>query len=298
MINSLIWRIKEAFAVLTGNKKTQANLKKPAFPERSINNLPSYQTDNDEQLHKYISSKKIEFIFIEIGENRVNAGGNVDLQNQNRLNPSYATVKHYFPSAKCTVYSDFDLQVEGVELKKIPQEKFDLFEEHPRKLYRLVQYMKLYAITHSDADIAIAIDTDMFVFSENIYRLIYLTDKFGFCLPSSNALCMNFDVEHSLDTYPITDESGGLGSTFNITPMTFKTSDERGRAFYNKCMETTVKKGSRSSISMWNAIWESGLYPYMLPREFCVCRGSEGIGNEVILHVGHKSVAEYYNIKI
>ena len=58
MINSLIWRIKEAFAVLTGNKKTQANLKKPAFPERSINNLPSYQTDNDEQLHKYISSKK------------------------------------------------------------------------------------------------------------------------------------------------------------------------------------------------------------------------------------------------
>ena len=58
------------------------------------------------------------------------------------------------------------------------------------------------------------------------------------------------------------------------------------------------KEPSRASIVMWKAAWESGVYPYFLPKEFCVCRGSEGLGNEVILHVGHPSVAEFYNVKI
>lgn len=296
MIGTILWRIQEAVAVLLGKKKTERNKIKPNFPERSIHNLPKVCISDETR--KYIDSKNIEFFFLEIGEERVNAGGNTDLQNQNRLDPSYSTLKHYFPNAKFIVYSDFDLNVEGVELRKIPQETFDLFEEHPRKLYRLVQYLKLQAITNSQADIAIAIDSDMFVFSDEIYRLIYITDKFGFCVPSSNGLSMNFDVANSLDTYPITDDSNGFGGTFNITPMTLKTSDIRGKEFYTECMKATVAKGSRSSISMWNAAWKTGIYPYLLPREFCVCRGSEGIDNEVILHIGHQSVADYYNIKL
>lgn len=295
MIGTILWRIQEAVAVLLGKKKTERNKIKPNFPQRSIHNLPPINISTETK--EYINSKKIEFFFIEIGENRVNAGGNTNLQNEARLEPSYSTLKHYFPNAKFIVYSDFDLNVEGVELRKIPQETFDLFEEHPRKFYRITNYMKFYALSHSDADIAICFDTDMFIFTDDIYSLIYMTDKFGFCVPNF-AMSMNKEIQTSLDVYPITDESRGYGSAVNITPLTLKTSDEKGKTFYTECMNAIAERGSRASIAMWNATWKTGIYPYLLPREFCVCRGSEGIDNEVILHIGHKSVADYYNIKI
>ena len=45
------------------------------------------------------------------------------------------------------------------------------------------------------------------------------------------------------------------------------------------------------------AVWKTGIYPYILPQQRCVCDGNEGIGEEVILHVGHKNIAEYYKNK-
>lgn len=296
MIGTAIWRIKEAYAVLIGKKKTEQVKTPPLFSEKTLQNLPT-PSPNDET-KKYINSKRIEFFFLELGEERVNAGGNDNLGKHNRLDPSYTTLKNYFPNAKFIVYADFDLNVEGVELRRIPDEILNKFEPHPRRLYRITNYMKFFALTHSQADISICIDTDMFVVSDNIYKLIKLTDKFGFCVPESSGLSMNYEVRTSLDTYPITDDSGGFGTAVNITPLTLKKSDERGMKYYTAAMHAIARKGSRASIAMWTAAWETGCYPYMIPKEFCLCRGSEGVGNEVILHVGHKSVADYYNVKI
>ena len=53
---------------------------------------------------------------------------------------------------------------------------------------------------------------------------------------------------------------------------------------------------SRASLVMWKAAWETGIYPYILPKQWCVCDGNEGIGEEVILHVGHERVKKYYNL--
>jgi hypothetical protein len=58
------------------------------------------------------------------------------------------------------------------------------------------------------------------------------------------------------------------------------------------------KDPSRASLALWKAAWETGIYPYILPKQWCVCIGDQGIGNEVILQIGHKEVAYYYKNNI
>lgn len=296
MLGTLIWRLKEAFSVLIGKKKTLKELPEKHYPETNLNTLHTYKFE-DRQLEDYISSKNIEFIFSEFNATRVNAGG-TEFGNQSRLDPSLSSLRKYFPNAKFTVYSDFDLQIDGVRLVKIDNPVLQDKKNLPRHFYHLADYYKFKGMLDSDADIAISIDSDMFVWNDNIYSLIYMTEKFGFCVPNSSAQSMNFEIETSLDTIPIQDESRGFGSACNITPMTLNKTSQKGREFYQSCCDFMEKEPSRASIVMWKAAWETGNYPYTLPKEFCVCRGNEGLGNEVILHIGHPSVMKYYNIKI
>lgn len=296
MLGTLIWRLKEATAVFLGKKKTERQLPKKNYPERNLKNLTPFQT-NDEKLNSFLANLSIEFIFSEFNEERVNAGG-ADLSHQLRLDPSLSTLKKYFPNAKYTVYSDFDLKIDGVNLKKIQTPVLQNKKNLKRHFYHLADYYKFKGMLDSEADVAISIDSDMYVLNEDVYSLIYLTEKFGFCVPNSSAQSMNFEVETSLDTIPVTDESKGFGTTSNITPMTLSKKSEAGKVFYEKCCEMMEAEPSRASIVMWKAAWATSVYPYVLPKEFCVCRGNEGLGNEVILHVGHPTVADFYNVKL
>jgi len=296
MLGTIIWRLQEAAAVLLGHKKTERQLPKKDFTEKNLKDLHPYSI-TDAKLKHYLSGLSIEFIFSEFNAERVNAGG-ADLSHQLRLDPSLSTLKKYFPNAKYTVYSDFDLKIDGVNLKKVEAPVLQDKKNLQRHFYHLADYYKFKGMLESDADIAISIDSDMYILNENIYSLIYLTEKFGFCVPNSSGQSMNFEVATSLDTIPVTDESKGFGITSNITPMTLSKKSESGKLFFEKCCEYMEREPSRASIVMWKAAWDSGVYPYFLPKEFCVCRGSEGLGNEVILHVGHPSVAEFYNVKI
>lgn len=296
MINTLIWRLKEAWGVIIGKKITQKKFIKSSFSEISVDTQPLYQF-KDSQLEAYIKSKKIEFVFSEFNENRVNAGGS-EFNLGSRLDPSLSSLRKFFPDAQYTVYSDFDLNIEGVQLKKVENPVLQDKTDHPRHFYHLADYYKFKGMLDSDADIVVSIDSDMFIWSENIYRLIYLTEKFGYCIPSSSGRSMNFEVETSMDTIPIRDESNGFGVTCNITPMSLSKNSDAGRKYYEMCCQKLEEEPSRASIAMWKAAWETGLIPYFLPKEFCVVRGLEGMGHEVLLHIGHPEVAKYYNIKI
>jgi hypothetical protein len=99
----------------------------------------------------------------------------------------------------------------------------------------------------------------------------------------------------SKDTQPINDESLGLGHSYNQSPMTLWKNDERGMAFYKTCADIMKTDPSRASLVMWKSAWKTGIYPYILPKQWCLCDGNEGIGEEVILHVGHQKIKEYYN---
>lgn len=293
MLGTLLWRLKEAFAVLIGKKKTLIEKVSTIQSEKNIEELEEYVI-KDKALADYINSLTIEFCFSEFGKERVNAGGNEFLGS--RLDPSLSTLKKFFPNATYTVYSDFDLEIPGVNLVKIEEIPIE-DKGHPRQMYRVADYYKFYALLQSNADFKCVLDSDMFAMSEDIYRLIYLTEIFGACVPYNTRNLLKRDMEISLDTKEITDLSHGFGHSYNQSPMTLWKNFEAGEQFYKACCNWMIKDPSRASRVMWNAAKETGYSPYLLPREFCVCDGDEGIGNEILLHVGHPSVAKYYNVK-
>lgn len=294
MIGSLLWRLREAKDVLLGRKKTIPAEKILNKPLLSVSDLSPFRTDNNE-IKSILDSTSIEFLFCEFGETRVNAGGS-EFNLKNRLEPSLSTIKRFFPNAKFTVYSDFDLEIEGVNLKKVESQIPE--KEHPRYLYRTADYFKFKSLLESDADFRCVVDTDMFAVSENIYNLIYLTKIFGFCAPYNPRNLLKRDMETSLDAKKIQDESHGYGHSYNQSPMTLWKDSENGKKFFEECCNFMIKEPSRASLVMWKAARKTGFSPYLLPAEFCVCGDDVGIGNEVLLHVGHSKVAQFYNVKL
>lgn len=291
MLGTLIWRFQEALEVFAGRKKTETVVKnnstilKWKSPEQYLHENPA--------LKELINSISIEFCFSEFGENRVNAGGE-NFDSSCRLDPSLTSLKKYFPNAKYTVYSDFSIDIPGVNviesISPIPD------KEHPRYLYRTADYFKFVSLTESTSDFKCAIDTDMLVFSPEIYILIYLTKTFGFCAPQNARNLLKKDMNISLDTFKIKDLSGGYGHSYNQSPMTLWKDDINGNLFFKKCAEIMQREPSRASLVMWKAAHELGFSPYLLPAEWCVCSEDIGIGNEILLHVGHPQVSEYYKI--
>lgn len=295
MFGTLKWRLKEAADVFLGRKKTQPIKPATQFEQQEAGKLEPYQI-KDPELKAFISSMDIEFCFSEFGENRVNAGG-AEFSEKNRLEPSLSSLRKYFPNARYKVYSDFDLEIPGVTLNKVISSPVP-DKEHPRYNYRMADYFKFKSLLESDADIVCVIDSDMFVFSEEIYSLIYLTQVFGFCAPYNPRNLLKRDMQISLDTGEINDQSKGYGHSYNQSPMTLRKNNEAAAVYFSKCCEIMVKEPSRASLVMWKAARETELSPYLLPQQWCVCAEDTGIGNEVLLHVGHPSVAEYYNIKL
>ncbi|QTV04562.1 hypothetical protein [Faecalibacter bovis] len=279
----MINRIKDTIAVLLGKAKAVV-IKKPDFKFRNID----FSFDEN----KMINSISIEFLFAEFGESRTNGGGSLFNENV-RLEPTLSTLKKYFPEAKYTVYTDFDLKIDGVETIKVSSPV--KFPDHERFGYRTADYFKFYSLIHSSADFKCVLDSDMKIVSSDIISLIYLTQKFGFCVPYNDRQLLRRDMESSKDTQNIKDESKGLGHSYNQSPMTLWKNDKRGVDFFSNCMEIMKNDPSRASLVMWKSAWKTGVYPYILPKQWCVCNGNEGIGDEIILHVGHKSVNDYYN---
>lgn len=281
---TLLMRFKNAVSVFLGESQIKSTVLKKK-------DIVFKDEEFSEEQQQMLNSVSIEFLFSEFGENRVNGGGN-NLNNSDRLNPTLDSLRKYFPNAKYTVYSDFDLNIDGVDLIKVKSPVIN--PEHPRYGYRTADYYKFKSLLNSDTDFKCVIDSDMRVVSSDIIALIYLTQRFGFCVPDNDRQLLREDMLISKDVQIIKDESYGLGHSYNQSPMTLWKNDERGSNFYEACCEIMQNDPSRGSLVMWKAAWKTGSYPYILPKQWCVCTENEGIGNEVILHVGHQSVDNFY----
>ncbi len=285
MIGTLLYRLQVAWQLLTGKIKY--------VPDTRSKNLILHR-NIDHEILEFVNQLDIEFVFTEFGEKRINGGGS-DLDYSNRLEPSLSGIKKFFPKARITVYTDFEWkETEGITIKKVTSPVKD--STHPRYGYRTVDYFKFLALSQATADFTCALDSDMLFVNENIYSLVFLTQKFGFCSAQNVRQIFNLDMRISKDTQNIADESMGNGYSYNQSPMTIWKNNMDGTAFFQNCAEIMQKDPSRASLVMWKSAWKTGLYPYVLPKQFCVCDGDEGCGDEIILHIGHKSVKNYYKV--
>jgi len=236
----------------------------------------------------------INLILAEFGIARRNCGGG-NLNGFSRLDPTVSTFIKYFPKAKITLYSnvDMNLNIPNFELKIVPL----IAKNNKRSAWRSSNYYKHNGLLESTSEISIAMDSDFYVYSPNIKYIIPLTKKFGLCTPLNPRYVVRKDTLKGLDSDKQLDESGGFGLSANTGVMSFHRDNEIARKFLNDyCIRR--KKEGRGTVSFWRTMWDYGykFTPHILPPQWNVCREHRGIGDEIILHMGHKEIKEYYKL--
>jgi hypothetical protein len=149
----------------------------------------------------------------------------------------------------------------------------------------------------STSRISIAMDSDFYVYSPNVKYIIPLTEKFGLCTPLNPRYTVRKDTLVGADSDKKLDDSGGFGLAVNTGIVSFYRDNSKARKFLEAYCKRRKVEG-RGTISFWRTMWDfaNEYTPYILPPQWNVCREHCGIGDEIILHIGHKQVRKYYKI--
>tara|TARA_B100000131_G_scaffold63834_1_gene60174 strand:- start:3410 stop:4171 length:762 start_codon:yes stop_codon:yes gene_type:complete len=246
----------------------------------------------------------LEIIFAEFGDR--SSANQKWVSDIGRLDPTYSQIKEYFPEAKVVCYSDddsigegYDIEVRVVDSDTTPFDKS--YREGSGKLkwgYHCCDYYQAQGLLDSKADIAISMDSDLMFVSDEVRTLLPIINKFGICCPQNERQLVRVDGIYTRgndgDYHIGEDETNGNLLTYDLWWIGLRTDDERGRTWlkeFQRLMETNPKRGP---LQLSRAAWNTGVYPYAAPKQFGVGSGHVGCGDEIILHVGHDNVQDYY----
>jgi len=239
----------------------------------------------------------VELVLAEFGFDRENAG-KADLSVHSRLNPTLDSFRERFPDARVTLYTDVDIEADGIDRRTV-EPPFD--RAHPRYGWRASNYFQAWGMRHSDADVAIAMDADMKIVSPAFRRIVPIATRFGLAVPANPRCLVWINGSKGLDAdYDRSvDPTRGNGFAYNHSPMACAPAHERARAFLDAYLRLSVERPGRGTHLLWEAAWESGVHPYLLPFPWCVCtrkhtRSRYLDGSEIALHVGHPDVEPRY----
>lgn len=242
----------------------------------------------------------VEFIFSEFGS-RSTANQPNSFTDEFRLDPTYSSVKQYFPEAKLTLYTDMKelgKNYTDVEIKLIDIDESPFTKSNHRWGWHCCDYYEAKGLLNSTADIAISVDSDLMFVSDEVRTILPIVKKFGICVPMNERQMVKVDGIYTRgndgDYHLDEDESKGNLLTYDLWWAGFNTKDKRARAWLSefcRLMETNPK---RAPLQMSRAAWNTGVYPYATAKQWGVGGGYIGCGNEIILHVGHLGVQDYY----
>ena len=178
----------------------------------------------------------VEFIFSEFGL-RSTANQPDSFTDEYRLDPTYSSVKKFFPQAKLTLYTDVpelgknysDVEVRVVDVNKSPFSK-----SNHRWGWHCCDYYEAKGLLESTADVAISVDSDLMFVSDEVKTILPITERFGVCVPTNERQMVkvdgiytrNNDGDYHLDE----DASRGNLLTYDLWWCSFNTEDNRGRA--------------------------------------------------------------------
>jgi hypothetical protein len=210
-----------------------------------------------------------------------------------RVQPSLASFKQYFPEAFVTLYTDgSQIAPAGIDIVRRVRPPFA--GDDQRYGWRSSDLYKVTGLLESQADIAIAVDCDMFIVSDDVRTLIPLTQRFGVCLPANPRLLVKTDTLIGTDTDGRLDETLGCGFALNSSPIALSRRHTAAREFLEAFRREMVNNPVRAPLALWRASWTCGFAPYLLPFQWCVCQEHVGVGGEIILHMGHEKVRTFY----
>jgi hypothetical protein len=239
----------------------------------------------------------IELIMSEFGPERRNAGG-AAFEAEGRLDPTLSGFRQLFPDGRVTLYTDADIREDGVETVAVDP-PFD--RSHPRYGWRAHDYHQALGLLRSTAEIAIAMDSDMLIVSDRFRTIVPLAKAFGFAAPANPRLQVRVDARLGIDSsYDVdVDPTAGTGFAYNLTPLAFATVNDRARTFLETYCRVMRERPGRAGLRLWQAAFESGFAPYLLPYQWCVCRPGDVDSRHIwadpiVLHVGHPEVYPHY----
>jgi hypothetical protein len=217
------------------------------------------------------------------------------------VDPTYSSVKQFFPESKLTLYTDREELANNysdVEVRLVDIDNSPFTKSNHRWGWHCCDYYEAKGLLNSDADIAISVDSDLMFVSDEVRTLLPITDKFGICVPTNERQMVKIDGIHTRgndgDYYIDEDESRGNCLTYDLWWASFCTRKKRGRFWleeFCRLMETNPK---RAPLQMSRATWNTGIHPYSMPQQWGVGSGYIGCGNEIILHAGHTNVQDHY----
>lgn len=174
---------------------------------------------------------------------------------------------------------------------EVIRERPEIFDGK-RKGWRMNDYWKVKQLLEHN-DVAISFDGDMHIISNKVYDIIPLTRKFGVCLPANPRYLVGIDADIGADGGEV---EIGTGYAMNCGIIALDNNNPEAVKLAEKYCEIMEKNPARGTLVWWEAMWETGITPCLLPPQWCVCKEDIGIGNEIVLHIGHEEVKSYYNV--
>lgn len=248
----------------------------------------------------------IDIIFAEFGPSRANAG-DATLPGD-RLEPSLSSFKRHFPEASVVVYTDQPW--ESTERYRVVKVDPPFDRKHPRYGNRANDWGQPYGALQSKADIVMWADSDLLIVNDDVRSIITLTELFGLCAPPNGRYLLWRDAASPLDGGPTagfdgSDETRGCDMCHCTAFMSLWTRSDDGRDLLRSYCDQLIhdaefNRGARGPLSFGRAVYVSRLFPYTLPREFCITGSnlgdveSRGRTVPIILHVGHETVRQHY----
>ena len=179
----------------------------------------------------------IEFIFSEFGL-RSEANHPESFTDEYRLDPTYSSVKQFFPDAKLTLYTDtieFGNNYPDVEVRFVDVDKSPFTRSNHRWGWHCCDYYEAKGLLESEVDIAISVDSDLMFISDEVKTLLPITEKFGLCVPTNERQMVKIDGIHTRgndgDYHVGEDKSNGNCLTYDLWWASFYTSNEGGRVW-------------------------------------------------------------------
>lgn len=242
----------------------------------------------------------VEFIFSEFGDrSRTHHFHTLKKYGEKyRLDPTYSSIKQFFPDAKITVYTDREHIADvypDVEIRKIDMDACP-FSGLERCSNYCNDYYQADGLLKSKSDVAVSVDCDIMFVSDNIKTLLPITKKFGFCIPQNPRQLVKKDGVNGKDgNYEIgEDESLGNILTYDLWWMSLYTKSKNGRIFYENFMKSISDKPARGPLHLTRTAWNTGIYPYAMPIQWAVSEHHVGCKHEIIVNMDSFKAQDYY----
>lgn len=241
-----------------------------------------------------VQNHTVELVLSEFGSGRVNAGTS-RLDVVDRLNPTLDGFRSIFPSAKVTLYTDHKWY-SGTDINVVLVDPpFD--QKHPRYGWRAHDYYQAKGLLASQADIAIAMDSDMLIVSPDFRAILEIARIFGIAVPINPRLILKVDGTVGADSNysRASDPTLGLVTAYNLSPIAFFTRHPHARLLLERYSERMIEEPGRGTVHLCIASQETGIQPHPLSFQWCASSprdlDSKHIWREALaLHVGHADV--------